>query len=64
MPREEIKQRLQALGAKVSESVSGKTDYLIVGVDPGSKLNKARTLGVKVMDEQQFLSWLKLQEKP
>ncbi len=51
-PRNEIKARLQALGAKVTGSISTKTDYLITGSDAGSKLTKARDLGVEVLDEQ------------
>jgi DNA ligase (NAD+) len=49
--RDRIKTALQAKGAKVTGSVSKKTDYLIVGGDPGSKLVKARELGVAVIDE-------------
>jgi len=50
-PRDEIKAALQARGAKVTGIVSKKTDYLIAGADPGSKLAKARDLGVAVVDE-------------
>ena len=50
-PREAVKEDLQSLGAKVTGSVSGKTDYLVVGADPGSKLAKAEALGVAVLDE-------------
>jgi len=50
-PRAEIKEQLQALGAKVSGSVSGKTDYLVAGMEAGSKLEKAEKLGVAVLDE-------------
>ncbi len=50
-PRDEYKQRLLALGARVSGSVSKKTDYVVAGEDPGSKLDKARALGVSVIDE-------------
>jgi DNA ligase (NAD+) len=58
MNREEAKARLLALGAKVSGSVSGKTDYVVVGVDPGSKAARARELGVPVLDEDGFLRML------
>ena len=51
-PREQIKASLQALGAKVTNSVSKKTDFLLAGADAGSKLSKAHELGVAVVDEQ------------
>jgi DNA ligase (NAD+) len=54
MTREEAKARLEARGHKVSGSVSGRTDYVVAGEDAGSKLHKARELGVPVLDEQQF----------
>jgi DNA ligase (NAD+) len=50
-PRNEIKAQLQALGAKVTGSVSQNTDYLIVGAEAGSKLSKAQRLGVEILDE-------------
>jgi len=55
MGRDDAKAKLQALGAKVSGSVSKKTDAVIAGRDPGSKVTKAEALGVKVMSEQDFL---------
>ena len=59
MTREEAKEKLQALGAKVSGSVSGKTDYLVCGTEPGSKLVKANKLNVRVLEEKDFLALLK-----
>lgn len=58
MGREEAKAKLLAMGAKVSGSVSAKTDYVVAGAEAGSKLDKAQDLGVKVLDEAQFLELL------
>ncbi|MDJ0807982.1 MAG: NAD-dependent DNA ligase LigA, partial [Gammaproteobacteria bacterium] len=58
-PRDEIKRQLQALGAKVTGSVSKNTDYLIAGADAGSKLAKAEKLGVQIRDEQGLEDLLK-----
>lgn len=60
--RTELKERLEALGAKVTDSVSRRTDVLIVGRDPGSKLDKARELGVTTWDEAQLMAALKQAE--
>jgi DNA ligase (NAD+) len=57
--REEAKEALRKAGANVTDSVSKKTDYLIVGEDAGSKLDKARAFGVKTLNEDEFVKILK-----
>ena len=54
MTRDEAKAKLLALGAKVSGSVSAKTDFVVMGADPGSKASRAAELGVKTLNEDQF----------
>ncbi|KTD03137.1 NAD-dependent DNA ligase LigA [Legionella feeleii] len=58
MGREDAKARLLAVGAKVAGSVSAKTDFVVAGSEAGSKLDKAQALGVKVLDEDEFLRQL------
>lgn len=58
MSRDEAKAHLQALGAKVSGSVSAKTNMLLAGEKAGSKLDKAKSLGVPIMNEEIFMSLL------
>jgi len=58
MARDEAKARLEALGARVTGSVSGKTSYVVVGADPGSKAAKAEQLGVEMLDEAAFQALL------
>ncbi len=55
MTRSEAKAKAQSLGAKVAGSVSAKTDYVIVGTDAGSKADKAKELGIKMLSESEFL---------
>jgi DNA ligase (NAD+) len=54
MARPEAKARAEALGAKVTESVSKKTDYVVVGEDAGSKAKKAVELGLAILNEDEF----------
>jgi len=58
LSREQAKDMLEKAGAKVAGSVSAKTDYVVAGADAGSKLEKARQLGVAVIDEAQLLQLL------
>ncbi len=55
LTREEAAARVERLGGKVVSSVSAKTGYIVVGEDPGGKLDKARSLGVRELTEQDFL---------
>jgi DNA ligase (NAD+) len=58
LTRDQAKQHLEALGAKVSGSVSGKTARVVAGESAGSKLDKARSLDVEVIDEDAFIDFL------
>ncbi|MGD8591740.1 MAG: NAD-dependent DNA ligase LigA [Gammaproteobacteria bacterium] len=58
MKRDELKDRLQSLGAKVTGSVSKSTDYVVVGEDPGSKEDKAHQLGIAILDEAAIMDLL------
>ncbi len=56
MTRDEAALKIKASGAKMNNSLSKKTDYLVLGVNPGSKAEKARSLGVKTIQEEEFLA--------
>jgi DNA ligase (NAD+) len=58
MTREEATKKIEALGGHVTGSVSKKTDYVLAGVEPGSKLNKANELGIRIVDEGEFRKML------
>jgi len=59
LSRDEAKEKIRSLGGHTAESVSKKTDYVIAGENPGSKLDKAKKLGVKVLREREFFALLK-----
>lgn len=54
VPREEARSLVESLGAKTVSSVSKKVDYIVVGADPGSKVERARDLGVQIITEEEF----------
>ena len=58
MSREDAKKKVEALGGRVTSSVSKRTDFLVVGKEPGSKLEEAQRFGVEVLNEQQFADLL------
>jgi len=63
LSREEAKDAVREKGGNVSSSISKKTHYLVLGGEPGSKFEKAKKLGVPVLNEEQFLAMLKMSKK-
>jgi len=59
MSRDRAKDRIKELGGETMEGVSKNTDYVVAGENPGSKYNKAKELGVKIISEQEFLNMIK-----
>lgn len=59
LTRGEAKDRIKAVGARVKDSISKEIDFLVVGEEPGSKLEKAKKLGLKIINEKEFLDLLK-----
>jgi len=57
-PRSEAEAKIKALGGKAGSDITRKTSYVVVGADPGSKLDKAEKLGIKTLDEAEFLELL------
>ncbi|MBA2792743.1 MAG: NAD-dependent DNA ligase LigA, partial [Thermoleophilaceae bacterium] len=55
LTREDATERIEAAGGKVTGSVSKKTDYLVAGADPGTKMAKAEKVGTEVLDEEGLL---------
>jgi len=59
MSRAEAESKVESFGGQASSSVSKKTDFVVVGEDPGSKYEKAKALGVKILTEEEFLNMLR-----
>jgi len=59
MTREEAKEKIRSMGGEISESVSKKTNFVICGKEPGSKFQKAKELGIKIINEKEFLNLIK-----
>jgi DNA ligase (NAD+) len=58
LAREDATAKIEAAGGKVTGSVSKKTDFVLAGAEAGSKLEKARQLGIRILDEAAFLKML------
>ena len=58
MSRDEAKAKVRDLGGNPSEAVSKNTDYVVAGFNPGSKYEKAKKLGIKIIGEKEFLKMI------
>ncbi len=56
--RERAKEKIRELGGEISESVSKKTDYVVAGIEPGSKYKRAKELNIAILNEQEFLKMI------
>lgn len=59
MSRDEAKEKIRNLGGEAGSTVTKNTDYVVIGAEPGSKLDKAKKLGIKVIEEKEFLNMVK-----
>jgi len=53
--RQDAKQRIEKFGGRVTSSVSKKTNFVVAGTDPGSKLDEAKKLGIEILNEEEFV---------
>jgi len=58
MTRDQAKEKIRNLGGDVSSSVSKETDYVVAGEEPGSKYDKAKKLGIKIIGEKEFIKMI------
>jgi DNA ligase (NAD+) len=59
LSRDEVKEKIRALGGNISSSISKNTNYVVVGENPGNKFEKAKKLNIKIIDEKEFLEMIK-----
>ena len=59
MSRDEAKEKIRSLGGDISSAVSKAVDYVVAGENPGSKYDKAKELGIEILDEREFLKLIK-----
>ena len=59
MTRSEASEKIRSLGGQTADSVSKKTEFVVAGENPGSKISKARELEIKILDEEEFIKKLR-----